>query len=199
MMTRLFLFLACFSIAFSAHAELYKWVGPDGKINYSDTPPPKSAANVQTQSRSGSDYAGVLPYQLAQAVKNMPVILYGAEKCMPCDQARNFLKSNGIPFSERTISTNEDAEKLKRLVGDTQIPAVKIGNTNLTGFNDSQWRTNLTQAGYPTSNLLPADYQFAPAQPLVPVATPGKPTNGQTKSAPNSTELPPRDPNGFRF
>ena len=32
-----------------AHAELYKWVGPDGKISYSDTPPPSVAKQVEAK------------------------------------------------------------------------------------------------------------------------------------------------------
>ena len=31
-------------VATPAVAELYKWIGTDGKINYSDTPPPANDA-----------------------------------------------------------------------------------------------------------------------------------------------------------
>ena len=35
--------LALFAVAAVANAELYKWVGPDGKVRYSDTPPATGA------------------------------------------------------------------------------------------------------------------------------------------------------------
>ncbi|HEV2609413.1 MAG TPA: DUF4124 domain-containing protein, partial [Noviherbaspirillum sp.] len=58
---------ACLIMLFSAsvHAQLYKSVGPDGKITYSDTPPAK-AAKVETKPiGTGGPSTSGLPFELA--------------------------------------------------------------------------------------------------------------------------------------
>ncbi len=44
---------ALFFVAASAHAQLYKWVAPDGTVSYSDVPPPPTATKVERKSYSG--------------------------------------------------------------------------------------------------------------------------------------------------
>lgn len=197
-----FSFLLSLFFSCVVNAELYKWVGPDGKINYSDRPPPKSVDNVQTRSMSAADRNAVLPYELAQALKNMPVTLYSADKCAACLEGRNFLKQHGIPFTEKTVST-EDNDKLIQISGSAQIPVLFIGKDKLLGFSSIAWRSNLTQAGYPEANLLPANYQFAAPQPLTPVVMAPKSieANNEEKNSvkPGRSVLPAHDPNGFRF
>lgn len=193
----LILFFSCV-----AQAELYKWVGADGKVNYSDIPPPQSVAKVETKTISGTDRSVALPYELAQAVKNMPVTLYSTDKCVPCSEGRNFLKKNGIPFTEKTVSTNEDNDKLMQISGSTQIPILIVGKNKLVGFSSSDWRTNLTQAGYPETNLLPTNYSFSVPQPLAPVANTPRFVEAQVdakNSIKSKSGVPERDPNGFRF
>ncbi|WP_105533014.1 glutaredoxin family protein [Solimicrobium silvestre] len=197
MTSKLLLSLLLLTLSLTAQAQLYKWVGPDGKVNYSDTPPPKSVTKVETKSFSDSDSGVALPFELAQAAKNMPVTLYSADKCIPCDDSRSYLKQSGIPFSEKTVSSNEDLAKLKQLSGDFQLPLLTIGRSKLKGFNIAVWHTNLTQAGYPDSNKLPPEYQFPTPQPLTSVAVTPKQTDTSVK--PGQPEPPARDPNGFQF
>ncbi len=78
-----------------------------------------------------------------------PVTLYTAAHCAPCASARNLLVSRGIPFTERTVGSNEDIEALKRLSGNTSLPFGSIGNQQLQGFSDSEWTQYLNAAGYP--------------------------------------------------
>jgi len=196
MASRFLLSLIVFMMSVSAQAQVYKWVDADGKVTYSDVPPPKTAVKVETRSFSSSDESNVaLPFELSQAVKSMPVTLYSASNCQICDDGRNFLKQNGIPFSERTVTTNGDFEKLNNISGGVQLPVLLIGKTKLVGYGFTQWRTSLTQAGYPESNILPADYQYPAPQPAAPVVATQK-NAGQP--APANTE-PVRDPNGFQF
>jgi hypothetical protein len=101
----LWLALAC-TATMDAHAELYKWVGEDGKVTYSDTPPPRSAKKVEKKSIeiSGPD-ATDLPFELADARKKNPVTLYTAANCVPCEEGRALLNARGIPFSEKKDGT----------------------------------------------------------------------------------------------
>jgi glutaredoxin len=198
------LILCC---AASAQAQLYKWVGPDGKITYSDTPPPSSAKQVATKSISSGGPSTVgLPYELSQAVNNNPAQLYTTAKCPSCDAGRTFLNNRGIPFSEKTISTNEDIEQLRKINGgNTQLPYFTVGRNKLTGFEAGAWNDALSGAGYPATNQLPPSYRNAAAEPLAPAIPQKKPEPQQAKTdeqAPAATAPAPTEgnkPPGFRF
>lgn len=182
----------------TAQAQVYKWVDDKGNVTYSDAPPPKSAVKVEAKSFSSSDQSSVtLPFELAQAVKNMPITFYSSSNCAACDDARSFLKQNGIPFAEKTVTTSTDSDKLKTVSGGTQVPFLTMGRTKLTGFNSTVWRSSLTDSGYPQSNILPAAYQYPTPQPAAPVVA--APTVVKPVPVPNPTPQPADDPNGFRF
>ncbi|WP_165967704.1 glutaredoxin family protein [Sapientia aquatica] len=199
MASRLLLALVFLTVSLSAQAQLYKWVAPDGTVTYSDTPPPKTATKVETKSfnAGGDNSNAALPFELARAVKAMPVTLYTGADCAPCNDGRAFLKQSGIPFYEKTVSTFEDAQKLKKISPGNNLPILLIGsNTTLKGFVAGDWRSNLSQAGYPETNLLPADYRYPAPQPAAP--PPPKPAKSN-EAAPPQPEKPARDPNGFQF
>ncbi len=184
----------------AVQAQLYKWTGPDGKINYSDIPPPASINHIEKKDLAAPGNNIVLPYELAQAVKTMPVIMYSGVHCPQCNEGRNFLIKNGIPFSEKIVTSNAEIDKLIKLTGSGQIPVLFIGKNKLVGLNSSEWRLTLTQAGYPTSNVLPANYSFSAAQPLLPPVSvqTESPINAQPKSSEPSMPQT-RDPNAFHF
>lgn len=192
-----------------AQAQLYKWVGPDGKINYTDTPPPASAKQVEKKAtvNSGPNYVG-LPYELMEAAKNNPVTFYSGNNCSPCDAGRKLLTTRGIPFTEKTVSSNEDIDLLKQVGGEAQLPLLTVGRNKHNGFQASTWNATLTAAGYPETSKLPANYSNAPAEPAVPpkpaAAKADKPVEngGTAPNAPSATELAPATgnaPPGFRF
>ena len=94
---------------------LYRSVGPDGRVTFSDTPPP-NATNKAAGSTAGSGPANAgaaLPYELQQTVNRYPVTLYTSDSCAPCASGRNLLTARGIPFSERMVSTAEDVAALQ--------------------------------------------------------------------------------------
>ena len=192
--------------AANSHAELYKWIGPNGKVTYSDMPPPQSSkqAKLPSFNASGSGTDG-LPYELAEAVKNNPVILYSAAQCMPCDQGRSLLKNRGIPFAEKTVGSNDDLVKLRQISGDAQLPVLTIGRNQQRGFESGAWNTALTAAGYPESSRLPKGYLGAPAEPASPGAKSSqanKPDARQTAPEPSPEQARPatgNTPPGFRF
>lgn len=195
----------------NAQAQLYKWVSPDGKINYSDLPPPKTARQLEKSPlKSSADSAtAALPYVLAEASKNHPVTLFTGAQCIPCDQARDFLKNRGIPFAEKTVTNNEDIASLQRTSGESQLPVLLIGSNKQLGFESAAWNMALSAASYPQDNQLPRDYRFAPAEPAAPktVAKPEKldkpanatdrrqPPAAATQRLPASGNAPP----DFRF
>jgi glutaredoxin len=149
-----------------AHA-LYKVVGPDGKITYTDRPAVSPDNKVQSVNSSGgvSDDAA-LPYELRQVAQRYPVTLYGTKDCPPCDAARQLLRQRGIPFAEKSISTKEDGDALQRITGARDLPAATIGAQVLRGFQRDDWSSYLDAAAYPKESKLPANFPQGSPTPL---------------------------------
>jgi glutaredoxin len=185
--------------ALPAHA-LFKVVGPDGKITYSDRPPPGDTRAVQVN-RDGSIATNdaSLPFALRQVMAKFPVTLYTASKCDACDMGRALLQRRGIPFAERTAMTNEDKEVWEKITGGQEAPVMKIGAQVMRGFNASTWEETLDVAGYSRQSQLPPNYKAAAAQPLV-EAKPTKPPVTAPEATPTPAPVDPRsNPGGIRF
>ena len=197
--------------ALSASAQgVYRIVGPDGRVTYSDQPPP--AANARPvgtgAAASASEANAQLPFQLRQVVGRFPVTLYTSSDCAPCNSGRNLLNARGIPYTEKLIVTTEDGEALKRLSGETALPFMTIGAQQIKGYSDAEWTQFLDAAGYPKTSVLPGNYRRPAAAPLV--AARAAPTASNT--APNGTATarpaapaeipvapPVNNPAGIRF
>lgn len=145
---------------------LYKVVGPDGKVTYTDRPPSNQPA--QALKADGSPVsADRLPYALQQVVGRYPVVLYTGRGCAPCDAGRQMLKARGVPFTEKTVTTAEDAKALQRAENTDGLPVLRVGPKQLQGYSHSEWVSYLDAAGYPAQSALPATYQWPAPQPLV--------------------------------
>lgn len=174
---------ACALLALAAQAQqVYRSVGPDGKVTFSDRAPaagPDGAPIGAGQRAAGANDA--LPYQLRQVAARFPVTLYTGSDCVPCNSARNLLVNRGVPFTERSVASNEDIDALKRLSGEASLPFGTIGGQQLKGFSDSEWSQYLDAAGYPAQSQLPPSYRRPAPMPLV--AVPAKPAVAATENA----------------
>ncbi|MBA4177205.1 MAG: NrdH-redoxin [Leptothrix sp. (in: Bacteria)] len=147
----------------------YKVIAPDGSVTYTDRPPYESKLRIMPIGRSapaGGTEIG-LPIELRQATARYPVTLYTTADCAPCDSARKLLQQRGIPYTERTIGSDEDAQALERLVGGRTVPALTVGAQPLRGFAESDWASYLDAAGYPRESKLPRNWPATVASPLV--------------------------------
>ena len=185
---------------------VYRIVGPDGKVTFSDRAPTEDAAPALAGSSAGAAPAaagGGLPYALQQVAARFPVTLYSGDDCAPCDSARSLLRGRGVPFAERTVKSNEDIDALKSLSGKASLPFATIGGQHLNGFSNGEWTQYLDAAGYPKTSQLPSNYRAPAATPLValkpaPVAAP--PATPAAVEPPSSDPSPaPSNPAGIRF
>ena len=187
---------------------IYRVVGPDGKITFSDKPP-ISASNVTATGTGGKplDIGGpVLPAELRQVVSKYPVTLYTSSNCAPCGTGRTLLSGRGVPFTEKTVTTNDDAQALQRISGETSLPFLTIGGQQIKGYSDAEWTQFLDAAGYPKTSALPATYRNPVAAPLVAVQkppTPAKAEEAQGERSPARPSTAPVDntsnPAGIKF
>ena len=132
--------------------QMYRWTDAEGRVHYSDQPPPKDAKNIQTKNLSANVVeTDALPYATQVARRRNPVTLYAFECGDACSQAKNLLRGRGVPFSEIDPRQPANAEKLKTLTGGTDVPVLQVGETVVNGFETGRWQTALDNAGYPAS------------------------------------------------
>lgn len=186
---------------------VYRIVGPDGKVTFSDRPPAEGNAQpARAAAAAPASANGALPYELRQVASRFPVTLYTGNDCAPCTSARNMLNARGVPFTERTVNTNEDIDALQRLSGSTSLPFGSIGGQQLSGFSEAEWAQYLDAAGYPKQSQLPRNYRAPAPAPLVAVkeAAPAPATASSAPARPAPAPAPangrtPSNPAGIVF
>ena len=195
----------------TAAQTIYRIVGSDGKGTFSDKPPAADAKATATSAggRPIGQQDNTLPYELRQIATRYPVTLYSGTNCGPCTAGRLMLQGRGVPFVEYAIATSEDNEALQRLSGDNVLPFLTIGGQKIKGFSEAEWSQFLTAANYPAASVLPPNYRYAAAKPLVtaqkPAAAKGEPDASERiddKSADSRPAAPPAtsaNPAGIRF
>jgi len=168
----------CFAVV--AHAQVYRWLDAKGRLHVGDAPPP-GAREVEAVSVARTAGEPAEPYALQLARKNNPVTLYTTPNCPLCDQARQLLNARGVPFSEKSIVTNEQVQELVRVVGRNALPSIVVGTKIQDGFADTLYEAMLDAAGYPKIGVLPARAQQQPASevPLGPYAPRRAPTQSK--------------------
>jgi len=133
-----------------ALAQQYRWVDEQGRVHYTDTPPPPSATGVQKKNLKRNTAAATDNPQLAKAAKDSPVTLYSHPDCKaPCDLAREILGKRGVPFQEVSVVDQGRYDELKRLSGDAQVPVMVVGKRIERAPIEAAYNAALDEAGYP--------------------------------------------------
>ncbi len=204
--------MACLLAVPALAQGVYRIVGPDGRVTFSDQPPPAGAAGRPADHVAGRAPAAAgpqLPYELRQVSSRFPVTLYASRECAPCNSGRNLLNARGIPYVEKTIDTPQDAEALQRLSGELTLPFLTIGGQQIKGYSDTEWTQFLDAAGYPRQSALPSGYRRPAPSPLVAVSAESAPAAAVapasgTVPAPSEVPVQPppaqsQNPAGIRF
>lgn len=145
--------LAIAATAFAGNAgaaKIYQWTDEQGRIQYSDRPPPINTPAQEKRVFSGSPDQ-TPGYAVRRASEDFPVTLYTSADCGTlCDNARNLLKARGIPFTEKVLATEDDGKAFESVFGSSpQVPAATVGRQQLKGFSANSWNSLLDLAGYP--------------------------------------------------
>ncbi len=188
----------------------YKVVDADGRVTYTDRPPADTRLRVTPLGQTAgaaAQPADNLPAELRQLTQRYPVTLYTSGDCPACDTGRQWLAQRGVPYRERLIGSEQDAQALDRLIGARTVPALTIGAQPVRGFSEADWTAYLDAAGYPRDSKLPRGWQPPPALSLVEppprpavAAGPGPAPRAATATAPATpAAAEPPAAGGVRF
>jgi hypothetical protein len=167
--------------------QVYRYIDLDGRVVYSDKPPPPTAKEAQAK-RIGANSIETsdLSFATAQAQERYPVTLYSFSCGVVCDTAQGVLNKRGVPHTVIDVSVGDGAERLKRLSGGLDAPTIQVGDQYATGFNEGKWQAMLNDAGYPKT---PPPRTTPVGRPPVPIVT-APSTTSQTVAAPPKGTYP---------
>ena len=186
-LTAFALLLLISGLAAAQAQQVYRYIDLDGRVVYSDKPPPPTAKDAQAK-RIGANSIETsdLSYATAQAQERYPVTLYSFSCGVVCDTAQGVLNKRGVPHTVIDVSVGDGAERLKRLSGGLDAPTIQVGDQYATGFNEGKWQAMLTDAGYPKT---PPPRTTPVGRPPLPVVT-APSTTSQTVAAPPKGTYP---------
>ena len=150
------------------NAQAYRWVDEKGRVQFGDAPPAtaKSVRKTNAKAAVPAEAPQQLPFEVQQAQKDFPVTLYTAPVCkQPCELARAALNRRGIPFTEVQVWNLETLEQLKSKAGSDSVPAIIVGRSAQSGFDQARYDSLLDSAGYPKQGTVAVRAQRAPAPP----------------------------------
>ncbi len=186
-LTAFALLLLISGLAAAQVQQVYRYIDLDGRVVYSDKPPPPTARDAQAK-RIGANSIETsdLSYATAQAQERYPVTLYSFSCGVVCDTAQGVLNKRGVPHTVIDVSAGDGAERLKRLSGGLDAPTIQVGDQYATGFNEGKWQAMLNDAGYPKT---PPPRTTPVGRPPVPIVT-APSTTSQTVAAPPKGTYP---------
>jgi glutaredoxin len=131
--------------------QVYRYVDAEGRVVYSDKPPPANAKDAQTK-RVGGNYIETDPMSISeqQATERYPVTLYSFACGELCDDATGLLNKRGVPYTTVDVQTPDGAKKLQAISGEMTAPVLAVGDKLIyKGYNEARWQQMLDDAGYP--------------------------------------------------
>lgn len=153
------------AVAAAASAQMYRWTDKDGKVHFSDSPPPPGARDVTKKGVPVQGSAAPtpnVPFVTQQAMKDFPVTLYSTPGCEACNEARKLLNARGVPFKEVSVNSEKELAQLQSAVGSNSVPSMIVGPSVVKGFEEGAYNRALDTAGYPRAGIVPARNQAEP-------------------------------------
>ncbi len=137
--------------------QMYRYVDGDGRIVYTDRPPPANARQVEQKNLRGNVIeTGETPFATREAQQRNPVALFVFDCGDLCDRAKGLLNRRGVPHELLDTTNADNAERLKKTSGGLEVPVLQVGSRVLKGLDERQWQAALDQAGYPKTPPLKA-------------------------------------------
>ena len=131
-----------------AGAGVYKWTDAEGRVHYSDSPPPdRQAAQVKIKVNSISGPAVVSAVK-AGAVAKERVRIYTTTWCGYCKKAKAQLAARGVAFHEIDVETSDSGHREYVALGGRGVPVILVGSQRMDGYDAGRLDAMLQSARY---------------------------------------------------
>jgi len=145
-----FLLLVLLVASLPAGAGVYKWTDAQGRVHYSDNPPPEAKAQqvkVKINSIQGPALVSTIRDTSAAKAKEK-VRIYTTVWCGYCKKAKAHLATRGVPYDEVDVEASERGRSEFTQLGGRGVPVILVGNQRMDGFDASGLDAMLAGAGW---------------------------------------------------
>lgn len=123
-------------------AEIYKWTDVNGKVHFSDKPPPNENAETIDEQRLSSRASSytlaeikILSIDSSANQNNQKLIMYTTSSCGYCAKARSYFAKQRIPYKEKNIETSEKYHSEFKKIGGKGVPVILWEKNKMNGFS----------------------------------------------------------------
>ena len=128
---------------------VYKSIGPDGKVVYSDSPPVdgKNARKMKFDNLPASPLPAAARASVEQLKRSTStavpattaVVLYSASWCGYCKAAKAYLGARGIAYREIDVDTESGQAAFAQAGGGSGVPLLVAGGQRVQGFSQAAY------------------------------------------------------------
>jgi glutaredoxin len=126
-----------------AHAQVYKWTDPSGKVQYGDRPPAEAKTEklkLDIQSYDGpaqvSNWADIIRRKIPPGAGSRDITMYSTSWCVHCKRARNYFTANNIRFRDIDVEASESNRQEWKDLGGRGVPLIFVGEKMMRGFSE---------------------------------------------------------------
>lgn len=128
--------------------QIHRWVGADGRVQYSDKPPPgvtSRPVEARINSYSGTPVVSGTP---SPAATRPEIKMYATDWCPYCKKAQAFFAQQGIRYTHVDIEKSDAARAEYQRLGGRGVPVILVGSQRMNGFSEERLAQMLKAAGY---------------------------------------------------
>ncbi|QLG88443.1 DUF4124 domain-containing protein [Chitinibacter bivalviorum] len=134
--------------------KVYQWRDADGRVFYSDQPPPVMGVKERSIKPNVLGNASKAQQTASQVKESPTIVLWVSAQCEPmCSNAIAILDQRNVPYEVRNADPKNEKSMLALFndAGTMQVtpPILIIGKEVYKDWNSAVWQGALTKAGYP--------------------------------------------------
>jgi glutaredoxin len=128
--------LCLLGILFSglSQAEIYTWKDAQGRTHFGDRPPPESAPEQLDLEINTIHRSEIQPLD-GDTPSEQKVVIYTADWCGVCRQAKTYFKRNRIPYQEYDVEKSAKGRRDYKRLNGSGVPIILVGKQRMNGFS----------------------------------------------------------------
>ena len=142
--------LCAFLVSIPASAQqIYRVVGADGRVQYTDKPPAGAAASpVRSRINSYGGTPTVSGTAAPAAAARPEVTMFATSWCPYCRKAQAYFARHGIRYTHVDIEKSQGGRAEYDRLGGRGVPVILVGGQRMNGFSEERLSEMLKSAGY---------------------------------------------------